>query len=78
MIEQTSQGSPMPTAVPPSAMTADERLDEVAAILAAGLRRLRLKTQGVNSLTEKTVSSTSPPHQSGHGRRETPGQRKTL
>ena len=33
------------TALPPSSMTAAERLDEVAAILAAGLRRLLLKNQ---------------------------------
>jgi len=67
----------MITAQPPSTMTADERLDEVATILAAGLRRLLMKNQVVNSQGEQRVSSTSTGHQSGHGGRETRSRRKT-
>ncbi|CAK0753344.1 conserved hypothetical protein [uncultured Gammaproteobacteria bacterium] len=67
----------MPAALPPSAMTTDERLDEVAAILAAGIRRLRLKNQVVNSLETQRLSSTSTGHQSAHGGRDTRPQRKT-
>ena len=65
------------TALPPSAMTTDERLNEVAAILAAGLRRLRLKNQVVNLPNGQRTSSTSTGHQSGHGRRDTRRTRKT-
>ena len=64
-------------AIPPSAMTAAERLDEVASILAAGLRRLRLKNQVINSPAEQRVSSTETGHRSGHGRRETRSPRKS-
>ena len=60
----------MITALPPSAMTAAERLDEVAAILAAGMRRLILKTQLIKSPAGQRVSSTTTGHQSGHGARE--------
>ena len=67
----------MITALPPSAMTAAERLDEVAAILAAGMRRLILKTQGINSPAGQRVSFTETGHQSGHGTRETRSRRKT-
>jgi len=43
----------MPTIsnIPPDQMTADERLDEVARILAAGFRRLRKK---INRLSRRT------------------------
>ena len=67
----------MITALPPSAMPPGERLDEVAAILAAGLRRLILKNQVVKSQGEQRVSSTATGHQSGHGARETRSRRKT-
>jgi len=67
----------VPTTLPPSAMTTDERLDEVAAILAAGIRRLRLKNQVVNLPDSQRTSSTSTGHQSGHGRRDTRRMRKT-
>ncbi|MBF0562266.1 MAG: hypothetical protein HQL37_09650 [Alphaproteobacteria bacterium] len=65
------------TALPPSAMTADERLNEVAAILAAGLRRLHAKNQGVKLPPAQRLSSTSTGHQSGHRNGETPRRRKT-
>jgi len=65
------------TALPPSAMTATERLDEIAAILAAGMRRLILKTQVIKSPAGQRVSSTTTGHQSGHGARETRSRRKT-
>ena len=61
----------MITAQPPATMTADERLDEVAAILAAGLRRLMLKNQVINPQCEQRTSSTTTGHQRGHERRET-------
>ena len=61
----------------PSHLTADERLDEVAAILAAGLRRLRLKNQGVIPPLPETIPSTSTGHQSGHVDRETLSKRKS-
>ncbi len=61
----------------PNHLTADERLDEVAAILAAGLRRLLLKNQGVIPSVPETVYSTSTGHQSGHGRRDNLRTRKT-
>ena len=61
----------------PSALTAAERLDEVAAILATGLRRLRLKNQGVNPPLPETIPSTSTGHQSGHADRETLSKRKS-
>ncbi len=67
----------MITALPPSAMTAAERLDEVAAILAAGMRRLILKTQVIKSPAEQRVSFTSTGHQSGHGGRENRRTRRT-
>ncbi|CAK0755571.1 hypothetical protein WCLP8_2650001 [uncultured Gammaproteobacteria bacterium] len=67
----------MPTALPPSTMTTDERLDEVAAILAAGIRRLRLKNQVVNLPDNQRLSSTTTGHQSAHGGGETRPQRKT-
>lgn len=66
----------MITALPPSTMTAAERLDEVAAILAAGLRRLILKTQVIKSPAEQRLSSTTTGHQSGHEGRETQRRRK--
>ncbi len=67
----------MITAQPPSAMTAAERLNEVAAILAAGIRRLRLKNQVIKSPAEQRVSFTSTGHQSGHGGRENRRTRRT-
>ena len=66
----------MITALPPSAMTAGERLDEVAAILAAGLRRLILRNQVVKSQAEQRLSSTTTGHRSGHGAGETRSPRK--
>ena len=66
----------MLSALPPSAMTTDERLDEVARILAAGLRRLRLKNQVVNLPPAQRVSWTATGHQSGHGCGETLRRRK--
>ena len=67
----------MVTAQPPSSMTAAERLDEVAAILAAGMRRLHQKMQVVNSAAAQRNSFTPTGHQSGHGARETRSRRKT-
>ena len=65
------------TALPPSAMSAAERLDEVASILAAGLRRLRAKTQDIKSLETQRISSTATGHRSGHGAGETRSPRKS-
>ncbi len=62
---------------PPGTMTAAERLDEVAAILAVGLRRLLLKNQLINSPAGQRVSSTVTGHRSGHGGRETLRTRKS-
>lgn len=62
----------MITALPPSAMTADERLDEVARILAAGLIRLRRanSTKISDAGTESSLDCPLP--QSGHGRQRNP------
>ena len=67
----------MVTAQPPSTMTATERLDEVATILAAGMRRLHKKMQVVNSAAGQRNSFTPTGHQSGHGGRENRSRRKT-
>jgi len=64
-------------ALPPARMSTEERLDEVAAILAAGLRRLRAKTQGDKSLETQRNSSTATGYQRGHGGGETRRSRKT-
>ena len=64
-------------AVPPSALTAAERLDEVAAILAAGMRRLLLKNQLINSPAGQREFSTATGHRSGHGGRENRRTRRT-
>jgi len=56
---------------PPAEMTTEERLDELAAILAAGLGRLRRKNQADNSGERRRISSTSTAHRSGHDNGET-------
>lgn len=71
----------MPSALPPDAMTTAERLDEVARLLATGLRRLRdrqrAQSQPVNQLEPQRLSSTATGHQSGHGPENTRPKRKS-
>lgn len=67
----------MMKALPPARMSTDERLDEVAALLAAGLRRLRAKTQGDKSLETQRNPSTATGYQRGHGGGENRPARKT-
>ncbi len=61
----------------PGTMTGAERLDEVAAILAAGMRRLILKDQVIKSQSAQRVSFTSTGHRSGHGGGEHHRSRRT-
>ena len=53
-------------ALHPNHMTAAERLDEVAEILAAGLMRLRLRQSTPLSPDSGESSLDCPGHQSGH------------
>ena len=59
-----------PTTVHPTQMTDDERLDEVAALLATGIRRLLEKQK-----TEKIPLDNSP-NQCPYGRKTTKGERR--
>ena len=64
----------MPNALDPNLMTAAERLTEIGEILAAGILRLRAKTQKADDRGD--ISLDFPAHQSRHGqnqrRRERP------
>ena len=51
----------------PGRMTAAERLDEIADILAAGLIRLRARKSSGLSANHGESSLDFSPHQSGHG-----------
>ena len=56
----------MSNALDPIRMTAAERLDETAGILAAGLMRLRLRKSSPLSSTRGDSSLDCAAHQSGH------------
>jgi hypothetical protein len=64
----------LPNALDPNLMTAAERLAEIGEILAAGILRLRAKTQQPDD--HRDISLDFPAHQSRHGqnqrRRERP------
>jgi hypothetical protein len=55
-----------PNPLPPERMTAEERLDEVAAILAAGLMRLTAPKSSRKSAVSGESSLDSPADQSVH------------
>jgi hypothetical protein len=55
-------------ALDPNLMTAAERLAEIGEILAAGLLRLRAKTQKADDLRD--IPLDFPAHQSRHGRNQ--------
>jgi hypothetical protein len=63
----------MPNALDPERMTADERLDEVADILAAGFLRLRQHESGNNSSNFGDFPLDFPGHQSVPGPDPTQG-----
>ena len=70
----------MITALPPSAMTADERLDEVARILAAGILRGRARRQESQARSRASNGESSldiPVKESGHVRTKTGSGEKT-
>jgi hypothetical protein len=56
----------MSNALHPDLMTAPERLDEIAEILAAGLMRLRARQSSPLSPRSGESSLDYPAHQSGH------------
>jgi len=56
----------MSNALNPDRMSAPERLDEIAEILAAGLMRLRLRQSTPLSPHNGESSLDCPAHQSGH------------
>ena len=57
----------MINALDPERMTAEERLDEVAEIMAAGFRRLRNNESTNNSNNFGDIPLDFPAHQSVHG-----------
>ena len=59
----------MPNALDPDLMTAAERIDELAGILAVGLRRLRARMSSSFFAESGESSLDFPPHRSGHGPR---------
>ena len=59
-------GDPMTNAISPDQMSAAERLDEIADILAAGLIRLRARQSSPLSPDCGESSLDCPAHQSGH------------
>jgi hypothetical protein len=58
----------MPNALDPNLMTAAERLTEIGEILAAGILRLRAKTQQPDEHRDDSLDF--PAHQSRHGRNQ--------
>jgi hypothetical protein len=64
----------MPTALHPSHLTADERLNEAARILAAGILRARarrIESQAQSMGKERECSLDLPVEESGHVRTKT-------
>jgi hypothetical protein len=60
--------APSDNALDPNLMTAAERLAEIGEILAAGLLRLRAKTQKAGD--RRDIPLDFPAHQSRHGRKQ--------
>jgi hypothetical protein len=58
-------------------MTAAERLDEIAEILAAGILRLRARLSAPQGSTAKQVRVDFSPGRSGHGRPSGQRRRRT-
>ena len=58
----------MPNALDPNLMSAAERLTEIGEILAAGILRLRAKTQKAED--RRDIPLDFPAHQSRHGRNQ--------
>ena len=65
----------METMVDPNALTANERLAEIAEILAAGLMRLHARKSSPFYANTGDSSLDCPAHQSGHGKPEISGDR---
>lgn len=59
----------MPNALDPNLMSAAERLDEIAAILAAGIVRLKARHSAHHPRDPRDLSLAIPAHQSRHGRK---------
>ncbi|MDG4602610.1 MAG: hypothetical protein P9C55_07595 [Defluviicoccus sp.] len=59
----------MANALDPNLMTAAERLDEIAAILAAGIVRLKARQSAHHPRDRGDLSLAIPAHQSRHGRK---------
>jgi hypothetical protein len=66
--------SSMPNGLRPDLMTAAERLDEIAEILAAGIIRIRARLRAPQGSTAERVSVDFSPRRSGHARPS--GQRR--
>ena len=59
----------MANALDPNLMTAAERLDEIAAILAAGILRLKARETARAASDRRDLSLAIPARQSRHGRK---------
>ena len=59
----------MQNALDPNLMTAAERLDEIAAILAAGILRLKARESARAASDRRDLSLAIPARQSRHGRK---------
>jgi hypothetical protein len=64
----------MPNAIRPDLMSAAERLDEIAEILAAGIIRARARLRAAQGSTAEQLSVDFSPRRSGHARPS--GQRR--
>ena len=60
----------MANALDPNLMTAAERLDEIAAILAAGILRLKARESARAASDRGELSLAIPARQSRHGRKQ--------
>ena len=61
----------MPNALDPNLMTANERLEEIAAILAAGILRLKARESARSAGDPRDLSLDFPARPSRHGRKRT-------
>ncbi|MBX3516753.1 MAG: hypothetical protein KF815_07390 [Rhodospirillales bacterium] len=59
----------MENALDPNLMTAAERFDEIAEILAAGIVRLKARQSAHRPCDRRDLSLAIPAHQSRHGRK---------
>jgi hypothetical protein len=73
VINNHSLGEPMTRGVEPKLLSADERIAEIADILAAGLMRLHARKSSPFSANTGDSSLDCPAHQSGHAKPEIHG-----